>query len=166
MWLLQQLEPQSPVFVIAFAVRFAAPPDLSAFRKAITALVSRYPILTCAFRNRDGRPKPVVGAHPQGDFAVIDARGWDEPTLRSRLDEAAHRPFDLERDPLIRVRLFQGDDGVSLLLAVHHIITDLRSLQVLLHDLDRLYMAETAGIPSDLPAVRRDYGDFARRQAE
>jgi len=43
MWLLQQLEPQSPVFVIAFAARFAAPPDVTAFRKSIAALVSRHP---------------------------------------------------------------------------------------------------------------------------
>jgi amino acid adenylation domain-containing protein len=165
MWLLQQLEPLSPVFVIAFAARFAEPPDVDALRKAIDALPGRHPVLTCAFLNRGDGPVAVVGAHPRPDFAIIDARGWDPQTIRSRLRDAAYRPFDLERDPLVRIRLFEGDDGMTLLLAVHHIITDLRSLQILLDELDSLYAAEAAYTPPDASPTRSDFGDYARRQA-
>src|SRR5262249_42256173 len=91
---------------------------------------------------------------------------WTPETLCSRIEDAAYQPFDLERDPLVRVRLFEGDDGMTLLLAIHHIITDLRSLQILLDELDRLYAAGRAGVEPELPPLERDYGDYARWQAE
>jgi amino acid adenylation domain-containing protein len=166
MWLLQQLEPQSPLFVIAFAARFASPPDADAFRRTTDALMARHPVLTCAFPSRDGQPQQVVGAHSRADFAEIDARGWDRPTFRSRLEEAAYRPFDLERDPLVRLRFFHADDGVTLLLSVHHVVTDLRSLQILLDELGQFYAAESSALGTDLEPAVHDFGDYAWRQAE
>ena len=38
---------------------------------------------------------------------VIDASTWSEETLRHRLEEEAHRPFDLERGPLVRMHSFR-----------------------------------------------------------
>src|SRR5262245_4835887 len=148
MWFLQQLEPDSPVFVIAFAARLAAPPDVAVFRRAAQRLVDRRPVLTCAFHARDGAPVQAVGAHPQLDFAEIDARGLTPEALRARLLDEAHRPFHLARDPLARARLAWADGGATLLLTLHHIITDLRSLQTLLEELGVLYAAERAGRPA------------------
>ena len=66
------------------------------------------------------------------------------------LTDEAHRPFDLEAGPLLRVRLLSrlfsrsGQEQV-LLLCLHHIIADQWSLAVLLNELGVLNEAECTG---------------------
>src|SRR5439155_7644430 len=107
-----------------------------------------------------GTPIQSPSAHGRLDFAVIDATGWGAEAMRSRLGDEAHRPFDLERDPFMRVRLFRDADGVTLLLTIHHIVSDHRSLQIMFEDLAALSAGTT------LPSLAHDYGDFIRWQTE
>jgi amino acid adenylation domain-containing protein len=167
MWLLQQLEPESPIYIIALAARATGPLDVPALRHACQALVDRHPPLTTGFRNDGGSPRPAPRAHPDADFQVIGAANSSADDLQARLLDEANRPFDLEHDPLLRLRLFHDHShGYTILLKLHHLIGDHRSLQVMMDELSALYAAGRSGAPAELPELSHDYGDFVRWQTD
>src|SRR6185369_1490224 len=111
----------------------------------------------------------VQTIHPRlaMDFETVDASVQGEDEFKGALSEAAHEPFDLERGPLFRAKLFRrpGEESV-LLLVVHHIVFDGWSLWVLLDELAELYGAEHNRRPADLPANAIQYTDYLRWQDE
>ncbi|RMF27868.1 MAG: non-ribosomal peptide synthetase, partial [Chloroflexi bacterium] len=67
----------------------------------------------------------------------------------------------------MRVVLFtRAPDDHILLLAMHHIVTDMWSLALMMYEMDLLYQAERSGRPASLKPLRAQYADHVRRQAE
>ena len=98
-------------------------------------------------------------------FEVIDAssRGWNE--LKEDLSQASEQPFDLERGPLMRVKLFtRVAEGPILLLTVHHLIGDFWSLVIMMEELGSWYAAESKGNHADLPLQELQYVDYVNWQ--
>ena len=79
----------------------ALPAD--AFERAFQALIDRHSSLRTTYMLRDGNPFQIVHEHQKIDFEQFDASAWECEELDARLIEMAHRPFDLERGPLMRV---------------------------------------------------------------
>ena len=99
----------------------------------------------------------VGGPEPSG--SLTDAQ------LERMAERHAHRPFDLSRDPMLRLALVRTrDEEHVLLLTMHHIATDGWSIEVLVHEVQALYGAFTAGRPSPLPELPIQYVDFAAWQ--
>ncbi len=79
----------------------------------------------------------------------------------------ALRPFDLARGPLFRTLLLRaGASEWTLVLAMHHIVSDGWSMGVMLRELEALYGASLAGAPSPLPELPVQYADYAVWQRE
>ena len=128
------------------------------FAGALQKLVDRHPSLRTTFEERDGVLLQRVHEKPPLPLEVIDASSWSEETLRQRLEEEAHRPFDLERGPLVRMHLFRvAPDDHIFLLGVHHIVGDFWSLVLVIEEMQALYPAECDGRPAALPAPARQY---------
>ena len=164
LWLAQRLDPASPENTVAGAARIlgnVSDLDTEALRRALQALAGRHPALRTTFHDQDGEPVQRVHVRLDPDFEDVDATAWSDAEVGEALTAEVFRPFDLERGPLLRVRLFQRPAGERvLLLAVHHLVSDLWSLAVLLRDLG----AFAAGaIP---PGEEVGFADHARRQAE
>src|SRR5207245_1335303 len=88
----------------------------------------------------------------------------DEPARR--VAEESHRPFDLARGPVLRVRLFtRADRDRTLLVTFHHIAYDLWSMMTLLDELGVFYRSHAGGEPPSL-APPRPYDEFVRWQAD
>jgi amino acid adenylation domain-containing protein len=165
MWLLGQLDPESPLFNVFAAMRIVPGVDAPALRRALGALVRRHPALRTALAARDGRPVQVVAGEVEVALPVTDAAGWGEAALRRALEDEAHRPFELERAPLLRAALYRRGPGEDvLLLAMHHAAVDFWSNVVLLGDLAALYAAEAGGAPAVLGEPGNPYTAFARWQ--
>ena len=101
------------------------------------------------------------------DFKHVDSSGlsWDE--LMGRLVEESHRPFDLERGPVLRVSLFtRSAEEDVLLLWMHHIVVDFLSFVIILDELRALYGAEKDGVDARLPNLAVQYLDYANWQVE
>src|SRR5262249_44507200 len=78
--------------------------------------------------------------------------------IRARLEE----PFDLESGPVFTATLYRLAPARHLLLLnVHHIATDGRSMGILLRDLEACYRARAEGRPPSLPEPAVQYADFA-----
>lgn len=87
--------------------------------------------------------------------------------VSERLTTEASRPFDLEQGPLTRLRLFTRAAGNHImLLMLHELVADAPSLQILLPELDTLYLAEKTGVPAPLATPVRQYTDDVRRRDE
>jgi amino acid adenylation domain-containing protein len=167
LWVLQRRAPESAALGIAAAARVRGGVTPEAMGRAYARLAEHHPSLRTTFRALAGGPRQVVHEGLEPDWAVEDASGWTAAALAERLAGEAHRPFDLERGPLVRGRLFLCNEGDPvLLLAVHHAVTDLRSLALLLHDLGALVEAERRGAPAALTASPVRYTDWVRWQEE
>ncbi|MES1244335.1 MAG: amino acid adenylation domain-containing protein, partial [Acidobacteriota bacterium] len=148
LWLAERLAPESALYNLASAARIRGPLDTAALERAFAALARRHPALRTTFT---GDPQQRVHDELAPDFRV-------GPFDRNA---EAFRPFDLERGPLVRVRVRSiSPDEHELLLVVHHLVSDFWSLTLLVRELAALYRQE------ELPAPTATYLDFVRRQEE
>ncbi len=167
LWFLHELAPESTAYNIARAVRFKNGLDVSALRAAFQSLVERHPSLRTTFALSGGEPVQRIERRTRVSFEVRDASGWNEQALGERLAAEAWLPFNLAQGPLMRVVLFKrGAHEYVMLLVVHHIVTDLWSLGVLMHELSVLYEAERSSHAASLSPQAVPYTNFVRWQAE
>jgi Condensation domain len=113
---------------------------------------------------QDGRPVMLIDAPRDVDLDLSDlsSRADAELVARELVDEQTRMPFDLERGPLLRARLLRLGAGDHVLaVVVHHIAADGSSKTVFFRELDALYRAYAAGLPSPLPEPPVQYGDYA-----
>ncbi|WP_433236109.1 amino acid adenylation domain-containing protein [Streptosporangium sp. CA-135522] len=159
LWWLRQLDSSYDQYHITGGWRFPAEPDRVAISTALTGLVRRHEILRTRFVLRpDGTTaQEIVDV---GEIPVV----WAGGNWRAAVEQAASEPFDLSRPPLLRVVAAELDDGHGLFMALHHIITDRWSMDVLARDLFELYEAALANRAPRLPDLAVQYGDYARWQ--
>ncbi|WP_224248819.1 non-ribosomal peptide synthetase [Hyalangium gracile] len=166
LWFFDQLEPESPVYNIASALRLRGELDVRALEAACTGLVHRHEVLRTTFGSVDGRPFQVVhppGPHPLPVISLEEHPPQEREAVARRMaEEEARRPFSLSRGPLLRTSLLRlAPDHHILLTTLHHIVTDAWSDQVLNRELVTLYAAARAGVPANLPVLPIQYADFA-----
>ncbi|HVG09973.1 MAG TPA: amino acid adenylation domain-containing protein [Thermoanaerobaculia bacterium] len=171
LWLLDRLEPGSPVYNLPFPRRIlgSVAPDL--LKRALREVERRHEVLrtTFAVDAESGEPRLTVAppggfSLPRIDLAALPSRAG-EAEARRLADEDAGRPFDLAAGPLFRARLLTlGADEHHLLMTVHHIAGDGWSINLLLGELSVLYQSYGDGRPSPLPEPAIQYPDFAAWQ--
>ncbi len=166
LWFMYQLAPESAAYNVFFAVRIREA-DGSALREAFHALILRHPSLRTVYAMRDGEPVQEIREDSEGWFTETDASAWTEEELTSHLNEESHRPFDLEKGPVMRVSLFKRSEKEQvLLLNIHHIATDMWSFSVMLDELRTLYEGQaSATVPRRLcPLAGGNAGRSRRRK--
>ncbi|MDB4949056.1 MAG: Malonyl CoA-acyl carrier protein transacylase, partial [Gemmatimonadetes bacterium] len=171
LWFLSELEPDSPVYNLPFAVRLNGELDGGALRRALGEIVRRHEALRTAFRaGEGGTPVQEVLAAPAGfPLAVADLRTASEASARADLQRLAAAeaatPFDLRRGLLLRALLARvADDEHAVVLTLHHIAGDAWSVGVLFAELAALYGAFRDGAASPLAPLPVQYPDYAAWQ--
>jgi amino acid adenylation domain-containing protein len=171
LWFLHEVEPGSSAYTIVSSVRFTRPLDPPAVQRSLTQLTERHETLRTTFVSRDGEPFLSIAPAVVVDLPIFDVRGPDISERWQRFaqiqKDLIEQPFDLERGPLMRVAVVHLDDEEwSLLLALHHIISDRWSLGVLTNEFEALYRAASNGETASLPELPIQYVDFAAWQRE
>ncbi|HEY2291502.1 MAG TPA: condensation domain-containing protein, partial [Thermoanaerobaculia bacterium] len=166
LWLLDRLEPDTPLYNIYTVFRISGRLSLRAFEAALAEIVRRHESLRTVFREHDGHPTQEI--RPAGDFRVllIDLGGLAtseaEQEASRQIQEGAQRPFDLASGPLLRASLFRvGAEQHLFLLTMHHIVSDGWSIGIFFKELSELYGAFAQGGPSPLRELPIQYVDFA-----
>jgi amino acid adenylation domain-containing protein/non-ribosomal peptide synthase protein (TIGR01720 family) len=135
LWYLHQLQPASPAYNIAFAVRVRSSVDEPALRARVSALVARHAQLRRVYRETEAGLRQVL-APARDVFTVIDAAGTSDQQLHQRVVDDYRAPFDLAHGPVMRVSLFsRATDDHVLLITVHHIAADAWSLWRMMEEL-------------------------------
>ncbi|MFJ8082379.1 condensation domain-containing protein [Streptomyces sp. NPDC096205] len=148
MWLAQQVAGDDDRSLTApHAYRLTGPLDVDALASALGAVLARHEVLRTGFAVRQGELFQVVADPTPFRLVPEDIAGPEE--LDAAVRDFTRLPFDLERDPLLRARLFRLDAQEHVLVAVfHHIANDGWSMDVFHRELAALYDAA-----SDLPSV-------------
>jgi amino acid adenylation domain-containing protein len=167
LWFLQRMAPENVGHNVAHAVRIRTELDVPLFRRAFQRLVERHPILRTTFATSNDEPVQQVHEHVEVCLRAEDASTWSEAYLDDRMVEEIYRPFDLEQGPLMRVNLFtRSTQDHILLLMLHHIVTDMWSLAMLIYETSLLYQAEKTGVPARVKPFRAQFADHVRWEAE
>lgn len=147
LWFLYRLAPESAAYNLFFSVRITRGLDVPMLHMAFQTLIDRHPALRTTFSETDGKPVQRVHENMPLHFDDIQAASWSENRLDAELLQDAHRPFDLERGPLLRVGLYRRSDGDILLLNIHHIAIDFWSFSILLDELRMLCRGDSPPPP-------------------
>ncbi len=177
LWFLQQLHPERATFNMPDAWRLKGELDVSALQRAFLELVRRHEVLRTVLPAIDGRPCQRVLSSDTFQLTRLDLTALPvdvrEAEARRRLRIEARRPYDLTREPPLRVILIRlaGRADVDpeereqniLFINSHHIASDGWSEAVFGRELDRLYKAATCGegLRDALPDLPIQYADFA-----
>ncbi len=171
LWVLDQLEPNRPIYNVPDTNYFKGAFDLDAMQRSLSEIVRRHEVLRTTFQTVDGQPVQVIAPPQPMTLNVIDISHLPDEERAAEAqrltNEEVHKPFDLSRGPLFRVKLVRlAEEEFLLLSAMHHIISDGWSLGVMGRELSALYEAYKAGQPSPLPELPIQYADFAVWQRE
>jgi amino acid adenylation domain-containing protein len=167
LWFLHQLAPENSAYIIALAARIRGGLDLDALRWSLQRVVDRHAALRTSFPVVAGAAAQQIHDRLPVDLVAHDAQDYDEDRLRQELAEYAYRPFDLADGPLFRVHVWsRGTAEQLVLLAFHHLIVDLWSLELLVGELDLFYRARRSGSTANVPLPPLSYADYARWQRE
>ena len=172
LWLLDQLEPNTPTYNVPLVLRFTGPLNVPQLEQALAEIICRHEVLRTTFpANADGQPHQRIAALQLITLPVEDLRTLPPAVRQNKYEQliaaGARRPFNLAAGPLLRVQLLRlADEEAALLLCLHHIITDGWSIGVFARELSELYGAGVNNRPSLLPPLPIQYADYAGWQRE
>lgn len=164
-WLIDQLDPGTPLYNIFFASRATGNLNVEALMRSLREILRRHEPLRTAFLKVDGTPMQRVC--PPSDFPIplIDLRHLDleqqEQEEQRFLQEEPLVSFDVRQGLLLRATLIQLADTVfTLMVTIHHVACDGWSIDVFREELGALYEAFSQGHPSPLPELPVRYVDY------
>ena len=171
LWFLDRLHEGSTTYNEPEALRLKGSLQVKLLQMALQEIIRRHESLRTNFQAVDGSPVRVILPELDLKMPIVDLRHLPSEEQQSEVQRLGAReiqqPFDLAKDPLLRVTLLQlATDDYVLLLAIHHIITDGWSTGVFVHELEALYRAYVLGQPSPLPPLPIQYADFAYWQRQ
>jgi amino acid adenylation domain-containing protein len=160
MYILQMMQPESTAYNLPAFLRLEGEVDISRLRAVFRSIVHRHEILRTSFvmmgnqvvqRVMDGR-----------EFNVEFHDCAPSQDRESRIREIASRfvrPFDLAVPMQLRVGLISVGENEHVFMAdMHHIVSDARSIQILVKELTQLYGG------AELPELNLQYRDYAAWQ--
>ncbi|MET7990800.1 condensation domain-containing protein [Amycolatopsis sp. NPDC005232] len=164
---LQQRHPGQAGFTMSGGLRLTGPLDVIALDRAVAEVVARHEALRTVFETHDGRLFQIVLPEARLPVPVRDVTEQDALGVAKTFSDT---PPDLGREGPLRMsvlRLAELDHIV--LFALHHIVGDLRSVEVFFQELYVLYRsgltgaaAETAGLLAPLTAQLADVTEWQR----
>ncbi|MBA3825727.1 MAG: amino acid adenylation domain-containing protein, partial [Ktedonobacterales bacterium] len=169
LWFLEQLQPDSALYVVALAVTLQRVLDQTTLERALAVVVARQASLRTTFINTPEGPLQVVAPTAQIPLRLVDLRGLSpaERTAAVQRETAyeSQTPFQLSGGALTRLAVVRVDEAETLLLvAQHHSISDGWSLAVFLEELLASYAAVSQQQAPALPPLPVQYTDYAAWQ--
>lgn len=171
LWLEDQLEGNKAIYNLPVGWRMFGPLNIPLLEQSFTEIVRRHEALRTIFPTVQGSPvqkilPPWKIQFPLVDLQHIPQEQRDDEARRLAF-EAIERPFDLAEGPLFRGVLFRLEpEAYIFVLSIHHIISDVWSVGILVQELSALYSAYWNSKPSPLPELPIQYVDFASWQRQ
>ncbi len=172
LWLLDQIDGAGAQYNMPAALRLKGPLDAVAVERALTRIIERHESLRTVFVVGEGgapqqRIRAAEGFQVQREDLSMLPPSDREAALQALLERDLARPFQLDRDWMLRALLVcLGPQDHALLVSMHHIASDGWSLGVLVNEFSALYGAFSQGMDDPLPALELQYGDYALWQRQ
>jgi amino acid adenylation domain-containing protein len=165
LWFLYRVEPHSSTYNMAFSARFSGPLNLHALQQSLAEIVRRHEALRATIIAQDRQPTLSTGDFRGSQVPILDISDLGENECESQAKrmatQYAHRPFELERGPVFRISILRfGADNHILMVCIHQVATDGRSMGVFGREMCELYDGYRKGHPATLPNLPIQYADF------
>ena len=166
LWFLNQLEPESPAYNLATAVRLQGQLNADILQCSFNRVIERHDSLRTTFGFRDLTPVQFIASQLELKVSLADLTALEvaqrEAEVRRIVNSAAQEPFNLSEGPLIRVSLLRlGPVEHVLLFAMQHIVSDGWSMEILIRELVTIYDALLHGREPQLPELEIQYSDYS-----
>ncbi|AKD53909.1 amino acid adenylation domain-containing protein [Spirosoma radiotolerans] len=168
LWVLSQLEDDSAAYNMTASYEIRGELTISAVQQAFDQVIARHESLRTTFFFHQGELKQKIHQDTNG-FAVdyVDLANASTDVTDERIRQMALTSFDLEQGPLLKVALIKtAEQTYRLMLAIHHIITDGWSMEVMIREMLAFYQAADAGSEPLPRPLNVQYKDFAAWQNE
>lgn len=166
LWFLDQFAPQNPLYNISGSLELNGVLQVHTLEQSLNEIVRRHEILRTGLTLHGTEPVQVVDPPARLHFPLLDLRGLSagcrSERLRSLHQRESLRPFVLAKRPLLRVVLVRLENDLhSLLITMHHVISDGWSLRLFIDELANHYNAFSQGSPSSRPELPIQYADYS-----
>lgn len=166
LWFLAQMKGASEAYHVPFGMCLRGKLHRLALRQALDRIVGRHEALRTTFVLLDDEPVQRIVPVEDSRFDLVEHDLQQHVDVQGELDrltaEEVRTPFDLQKGPLIRGRLIRhSEDEHTLLITMHHIVSDKWSLGVFNHELSVLYNAFARDERDPLPELNLQYVDYA-----
>ncbi|WP_097966243.1 non-ribosomal peptide synthetase [Streptomyces sp. or20] len=141
------LAPESTAYLLGAALDVYGRLDVDALREALEKTVDRHSVLRTTFPVVGGEPVQRVHARLRPGFGVEDV---PSALLGERTSALSRTPPDIVDGPLVRLSVLRtGPDRHRLVLTLHHLVSDLWSIDLVLREVCERY---TGAAPHTDPA--------------
>jgi surfactin synthase thioesterase subunit len=170
-WFIEQFAAGTAPNNLSFGVRLIGTLDTAALRLSAKTVVDRHEALRTTFDVRDGEPVQCVHQvlPPLWVFIDLTTHTTSDPEQEAFAVACreVYKPFDLRKGPLVRLVLLRVHPQTHILLvALHHIICDGRSLELFASELAACYAAFCRRATPELDPSILHYTDYACWQRE
>ncbi len=128
-------DPESLMYNIPFCFTAPALADGEKWREALLLQAAEYPVLKVSVEEYGGEYGMVF--HPERTFDIPVKRAL-ESDMES-VKRAFIRPFDLQKDMLVRMEIYETGEKTYLLCDMHHIISDGTSVAEFFQGVSSIY---------------------------
>ena len=166
LFFLAQMEEAGKAYHVPWGLRLKGELDVLALRGALDRIVARHEALRTTFILVDGEPVQHIAPVADSRFHLVDCDLRQHPDAPAELNrllfEHANASFNLQTGPLIRgLLILNSEHEHTLLITMHHIVSDAWSLGVFRAELSQLYSAFRKGEEALLPELQVQYADYA-----
>ncbi|MFB2896610.1 amino acid adenylation domain-containing protein [Aerosakkonemataceae cyanobacterium BLCC-F50] len=167
LWFIYQMVPENVAYNIFTTIKINSHINIHVFINVWNKIVERYPILRTTYTTQEDKPVQQVNDIHKFKVKVIEACDWSEDELKEKIFAQTDRPFNLEKDSVLRIHLFtRSAKEHILLLTMHHIAGDMRTVDLLLCEFQTAYIREINGLPVSSNKPDKYYTDFVNWQIE
>jgi amino acid adenylation domain-containing protein len=159
LYLLQQMQPEDTFYNMHYVVPLGNGASVEKLENALKKLIDRHEVLRTSFETVN--EEPVQRIHRDVDITCQYYEMPPEQAIRE-----FRRPFDMSQPPLMRMGVIKTfDDGgetpyYTLMLDLHHIVTDGTSQGILIRE----FITLLSNPDAQLPPLRLQYKDFSQWQ--
>lgn len=174
LWFLDRMQGGSAEYNMINAFRVSGLFDVDVAQAALQHVIERHEILRTIIDDSDGNPCQIIKNNvvfkiERHDLSFMAEQDREVKIFNQIYSDSA-RTFKLTEDLPLRVSYFnlagtngQNQTGV-LIFNMHHIASDAWSMNILVDEFVRQYMATKRGDPAPLEPLRIQYADFAHWQ--
>jgi amino acid adenylation domain-containing protein len=166
LWILDRIEKNSAAYNMSSTYRLEGSLDIGALEQAYLTVLSRHESLRATFIMVGGIVRQKIRQLPPDEQVVtyVDMRESEDAALLAlQLARACmNKPFDLEKDRLLRVTvLHYAENSYMLVVSMHHIISDGWSMNVIQEEILNSYLSAQENKELGRAALKMQYHDFA-----
>jgi amino acid adenylation domain-containing protein len=170
LWFLDQLHPGKADYNLPQVLHLNGPLNVTALCDALNTIIARHEALRTTFTKHGAEGQQLIASELIIELPLIDLHDHKDKTnkLQQLIDTEIARPFDLTSGPLLRAQLFRlAPQQHTLLVTMHHIVSDGWSMEIFNRELGTIYNAychHQAAALAELPVQYLDYAVWQRLQ--